>query len=77
MDVKAAGASIVQVETLGKSGVMILWLSSVMAAVAVVGLGVAVISWQRMSAHVAVLEYDLMSVKSKLVSEGVIEGDGH
>lgn len=77
MGVKASGASIVQVETLGKNGVLILWLSSILSAIAVVGLGVAVISWQRMSAHVAVLEYDLMSIKSKLESEGIIEGNGH
>jgi hypothetical protein len=76
--VRSEGPSWIQIEHgFGKSAVLLLWVSSFVSALAVVGLAVAIISWQRMSAHVAVLEYDHQSLKSKLVAQGLIEGDGH
>lgn len=75
---RAEGASLIQVELgLGKNAVTVLWLSALISGLAVVGLAVAIISWQRMSAHVAVLEYDHQALKAKLVANGLIEGDGH
>ncbi len=66
-------AQIVQVETLGRHGVAILWLSAFIGAAAVVTT-IAFGFWiDRLSARVYVLEYDVSHICAQLLAEDTIE----
>lgn len=49
----------------GRQFLLIIWLSALVTAVAVVGLFVAYDSYRHMRQHVNVLQYDLMDLRSK------------
>jgi hypothetical protein len=61
----AHGASIVQVETLGKNGIVLLWVNCVITALAIVGLFVAYDAYRHLRNHVNVLQYDLADLRAK------------
>jgi hypothetical protein len=66
-------AQIVNVETLGRNGVAILWLSAFIGAAAVVTT-IAFGFWiDRVSARVYVLEYDVAHICAQLLAEDTIE----
>lgn len=65
MDVRAQGASIVQVETLGKNGIVLLWINCVITAIAVCGMFVAYDAYRHLRGHVNVLQYDLQDLRAK------------
>lgn len=74
----ARGASLIQVELgLGRNAAILLWLSSLVSGIAVVGLVVAILAYQSMSAHVNVLQYDLAQLKSQLIERGLYEPTAH
>jgi hypothetical protein len=61
----AQGASIIQVETLGKHGLLLLWINCVITAIAIVGLFVAYDAYRHLRNHVNVLQYDLADLRAK------------
>lgn len=74
LDVRAHGASVVQVETLGKHGVAILWISAFIGAAALVT-SIAFAFWiDRVSARVYVLEYDAGRICARLEEKQIVEG---
>jgi len=77
IEARAQGASLIQVETLGRHGVFLLWFSALVSGIAIVGLAIAVIAFNRMSAHVNVLQYDLAQMKAQLEAQGLYEPTGH
>lgn len=67
LDVKADGASLIQVELgLGKNAILLLWISSFISGIAVVGLIATCFFIYKNIGYTAVLEYDLMDLRSKV-----------
>ena len=70
-------AQVVQVETLGKYGVFLLFMSAFIAAVAAVGLLFVMFELKTVSAQYEVLQYDQQALKAQLVAKGIYEGTEH
>lgn len=75
---RAEGASLIQVELgLGKNAVVLLWVSAVVSAAAVVALIFTMFEIKTMSAKYEVLQYDHQALKAQLVAKGLYEGTEH
>lgn len=75
---RAQGASLIQVELgLGKNAVILLWISAVVSAAAVVALIFTMFEIKTMSAKYEVLQYDHQALKAQLVAKGIYEGTEH
>jgi len=60
------GSLILQIDKgVGRQFLLIIWLSAIVTAIAVVGLFVAWDAYRHMRQHVNVLQYDLMDLRSK------------
>lgn len=69
-----SGAQIVQVETIGKHGIAILWISAFIGAAALVTT-LAFAFWiDRVSSRVYVLEYDAGRICARLQEKEIVEG---
>lgn len=77
IDARAAGASIVQVETLGRYGVFLLFVCAFIAAVAAVGLWATRDELRTVKAKYEVLQYDQQALKAQLVAKGLYAGTEH
>jgi len=88
MDVKAAGASIVQVETLGRGGMVVMLVMFIVIVVVGIiagyslGVGEArsetlAAQLRTMGARVSVLEYDAARVQAQLTERGLISAPQH
>lgn len=77
LDVKAAGASVVQVETLGKFGPLLLFLCAFIAALSSVGFIFTLFELKTVSAQYEVLQYDQQALKAQLVAKGVYSATEH
>jgi len=77
-NVRADGASIVQVEMgASKHLLLVLWLSSFISAAAVVGFIWFVHEMDDQSARIYVLEYDQAQMKAQMIENGTYEQTGH
>lgn len=65
----AHGASIIQVETLGKHGPLLLFLCAFIAALAGVGFIFTLFELKTVSAQYEVLQYDQQALKAQLVAK--------
>ena len=77
IDARAAGASVIQVETLGRYGLLMLFLCAFVAAVASVGFIFVLFELKTVSAQYQVLQYDQQALKAQLVAKGIYEGTEH
>lgn len=77
LDVRAAGASVVQVETLGKHGVFLLFLCAFIASLAAVGFIFTLFELKTVSAQYEVLQYDQQAMKAQLVAKGIYQATEH
>ena len=73
----AQGASIIQVETLGKHGLLLLFMCSFIAALAGVGFIFTLFELKSVSAQYEVLQYDQQALKAQLVAKGIYEATEH
>lgn len=71
------GAQIVQVETLGKYGVFLLFTCAFIAAVSAVGFIFVLFELKTVSAQYEVLQYDQQALKAQLVAKGIYEATEH
>lgn len=71
------GAQIVQVETLGKYGVLLLFVCAFIAAASAVGLWAVTAELKTVKAKYEVLQYDQQALKAQLVAKGLYEGTEH
>jgi hypothetical protein len=71
------GAQIVQVETLGKYGVFLLFMCAFIAAVSAVGFIFVLFELKTVSAQYEVLQYDQQALKAQLVAKGIYQGTEH
>ena len=62
---------------LGKQFLLIVWLSSFTAALAIVGLMVVWSAYRDTRAHVNTMQYDLNQVKAQLIEKGLYEPTSH
>lgn len=68
------GAQVIQVETIGRHGIVILWISAFIGAAALVT-AIAFAFWiDRVSARVYVLEYDAGRICARLQEKDIVEG---
>lgn len=79
---KAEGASIIQVELgLGRNAAILLWLSTFVSALAMIGLFFIWSHYDRayddMGADIAVMQYDFAQMRASLVEKGIHEPTGH
>lgn len=75
---RADGASLIQVELgLGKNAIILLWLSAIVSAAAVVALIFTMHSLDSLAAKYEVLQYDHQALKAQLVAKGIYEGTEH
>jgi hypothetical protein len=65
IDARAAGASIIQVETLGRHGIFLLWVATFFMALSTLGMFVAYDAYRHLRNHVNVLQYDLADLRAK------------
>ncbi len=77
IDARAGGASVVQVETLGRYGLLMLFLSAFIAAAAAVGFFVTREELRTVKAKYEVLQYDQQALKAQLVAKGIYEATEH
>lgn len=73
----ARGASVVQVETLGRHGVLLLFLCAFVSAFSAVGLLFVLFELKTVSAQYEVLQYDQQALKAQLVAKGLYQGTEH
>ena len=73
----AQGASIVNVETLGRYGLLMLFLCAFIAAMSSVGFIFVLFELKTVSAQYEVLQYDQQALKAQLVAKGIYEGTEH
>lgn len=71
------GAQIIQVETLGKHGVLLLVLCAMVSAFSAVGLLFVLFELKTVSAQYEVLQYDQQALKAQLVAKGLYTGTEH
>jgi hypothetical protein len=77
IDARAGGASVVQVETLGRYGLLMLFLCAFIAALASVGFIFVLFELKTVSAQYEVLQYDQQALKAQLIAKGVYEATEH
>lgn len=80
MDLRTAPGStmVLQIDKgVGKQFLLIIWLSAVVTALALIGLFVAYAAYKGTTAHVNVLQYDLAQVKAQLIERGLYEPTSH
>lgn len=70
-------AQIVNVETLGKHGVLVLFLCAFIAALSSVGFIFTLFELKTVSAQYEVLQYDQQALKAQLVAKGLYTGTEH
>jgi hypothetical protein len=70
-------AQIVNVETLGRHGVLLLFLCAFVAAVSAVGFLFTLYELKTVSAQYQVLQYDQQALKAQLVAKGVYAATEH
>lgn len=78
----ADGASLIQVEFGASKAVLaLLWLSSFISAIAIIGfIGVTMIhvrDQDDLSARIYVLEYDLAQMRAQLIEKEILDRTGH
>lgn len=72
------GAQLLHIELgLGKSAAIILWVSCLISAIALVGLWANYSALRTVSAQYQVLQYDHQALKAQLVAQGIYEGTEH
>ncbi len=71
------GMQVVQVETLGKHGVLLLFLCATVAAISAVGFLFTLYELKTVSAKYEVLQYDQQAMKAQLVAKGIYQGTEH
>lgn len=71
------GAQIVQVETLGKYGVVLLFVCAFIAALSSVGFIFTLFELKTVNARYAILQYDQQALKAQLVAKGIYQGTEH
>lgn len=77
IDARAAGASVVQVETLGRYGLLLLFFCAFIAALSSVGFIFTLFELKTVNARYAVLQYDQQALKAQLVAKGIYEATEH
>jgi hypothetical protein len=70
-------AQIVNVETLGRHGVLLLFLCAFVAAVSAVGFLFTLYELKTVSAQYEVLQYDQQALKAQLVAKGLYAATEH
>jgi hypothetical protein len=73
----AQGASVIQVETLGRYGLLLLFLCAFIAALAAVGFIFTLFELKTVSAQYEVLQYDQQALKAQLVAKGLYTATEH
>lgn len=72
------GSQLLHIELgLGKSAIILLWISCFISAVALVGLWANYAALRTVSAQYQVLQYDHQALKAQLVAQGIYEGTEH
>ena len=75
IDAHAGGASVVQVETLGRGGVVLLWLTTYLSAVAIV---LAVMAWYHASLserETRIFNDNVLRMEARLEAAGIVKPD--
>lgn len=70
-------AQVIQVETLGRHGVLLLFLCAFVAAVSAVGFLFTLFELKTVSAQYQVLQYDQQALKAQLVAKGLYAATEH
>jgi hypothetical protein len=73
----AQGASIIQVETLGRYGLLLLFLCAFIGALSSVGFIFTLFELKTVSAQYEVLQYDQQALKAQLVAKGIYAATEH
>src|SRR5690242_21324949 len=72
-----SGAQIVQVETLGKYGLFLLFFCAFVAALSSAGFIFTLYELKTVNARYAALQYDQQALKAQLVAKGIYEATEH
>lgn len=75
VDVK--GATIVQVEALGKHGLLLLIICAMISAFSATGFMFVLFELKTVNARYAILQYDQQALKAQLVARGLYQGTEH
>jgi hypothetical protein len=70
-------AQVIQVETLGKHGLLLLFLCAFIAALSAVGFIFTLFELKTVSAQYEVLQYDQQALKAQLVAKGIYQATEH
>lgn len=73
----ATGGNVVQIETLGRYGMFMLFLCAFIAAVSAAGFIFTLFELKTVSAQYEVLQYDQQALKAQLVAKGVYQATEH
>ena len=77
IDARTASGSVIQIETLGRYGLLMLFLCAFIAALASVGFIFVLFELKTVSAQYEVLQYDQQALKAQLVAKGIYEATEH
>jgi len=77
IDARTASGSVIQIETLGRYGLLMLFLCAFVAALASVGFIFVLFELKTVSAQYEVLQYDQQALKAQLVAKDIYKATEH